>query len=57
MLPQTDIAELHELVVDLIRDGDRLERMRSALAGLARPDAAERLARLTVEMAKGDRDE
>ena len=53
MLPQADIAELHELAVDLIKDEARLERMRSALAGLARPDAAERLARLTVEMAKG----
>ena len=53
MLPQADIAELHELAVDLIKDSTRLERMRNALAGLSKPDAAERLARLTVEMAKG----
>ncbi len=53
MLPQSDIGELHELAADLIKDTDRLDRMRTALAGLARPDAAERLARLTVEMAKG----
>jgi UDP-N-acetylglucosamine--N-acetylmuramyl-(pentapeptide) pyrophosphoryl-undecaprenol N-acetylglucosamine transferase len=53
MLPQTDLDDLHALVADLIKDTDRLAGMRSALAGLARPDAAERLARLTVEMAKG----
>ena len=53
MLPQTELDELHSLVADLIKDKDRLANMRRALAGLARPDAAERLARLTVEMAKG----
>ena len=53
MLPQTDIGELHELAVDLIKDRERLDRMRGALTRLSRPDAAERLARLTVEMAKG----
>lgn len=53
MLPQADIADLHELAVDLINDRNRLERMRGALARLSRPDAAERLARLTVEMARG----
>jgi UDP-N-acetylglucosamine--N-acetylmuramyl-(pentapeptide) pyrophosphoryl-undecaprenol N-acetylglucosamine transferase len=52
MLRQEDIGELHELAVDLIKDEARLQRMRESLAGLARPDAAERLARLTVEMAK-----
>ena len=52
MLRQEDIGELHELAVDLIKDDARLGRMREALAGLARPDAAERLARLTIEMAK-----
>ena len=52
MLPQADLAELHELAVDLIKDEARLARMRAALACLARPDAAERLARLTIEMAK-----
>jgi UDP-N-acetylglucosamine--N-acetylmuramyl-(pentapeptide) pyrophosphoryl-undecaprenol N-acetylglucosamine transferase len=53
MLPQVEIDELHELAVDLIQDHDRLDRMRGALKSLARPDAAERLARLTVEMARG----
>jgi UDP-N-acetylglucosamine--N-acetylmuramyl-(pentapeptide) pyrophosphoryl-undecaprenol N-acetylglucosamine transferase len=53
MLSQENIGELHELAVDLIRDETRLERMRTALASLARPDSAERLARLTVEMARG----
>jgi UDP-N-acetylglucosamine--N-acetylmuramyl-(pentapeptide) pyrophosphoryl-undecaprenol N-acetylglucosamine transferase len=53
MLSQSDIGELHELAVDLVRDEARLGRMREALARLAKPDAAERLARLTVEMAKG----
>lgn len=52
MLPQTEIDELHEMAVDLIRDETRLERMRKALAKLARPDAAERLARLAVEMGR-----
>jgi UDP-N-acetylglucosamine--N-acetylmuramyl-(pentapeptide) pyrophosphoryl-undecaprenol N-acetylglucosamine transferase len=52
MLPQSNIEELHELTVDLLHDTARLERMRAALGRLARPDAAERLARLTVEMAK-----
>lgn len=53
MLPQENIEELQALAVDMINDKARLERMREALTGLARPDAAERLARLTVEMAKG----
>lgn len=53
MLTQDNIGELQALATDLIRDEVRLERMRTALASLARPDAAERLARLTVEMAKG----
>jgi UDP-N-acetylglucosamine--N-acetylmuramyl-(pentapeptide) pyrophosphoryl-undecaprenol N-acetylglucosamine transferase len=52
MLPQADIAELHELAVDLVKDRARLDRMREGLARLARPDAAERLARLAVEMAR-----
>lgn len=52
MLRQENIGELHELALDLMKDDARLGRMREALAGLARPDAAERLARLTVEMAK-----
>ena len=52
MLRQEDIVELHELAADLIKDETRLGRMRASLAGLARPDAAERLARLTVEMAE-----
>jgi UDP-N-acetylglucosamine--N-acetylmuramyl-(pentapeptide) pyrophosphoryl-undecaprenol N-acetylglucosamine transferase len=50
MLPQAQLGELHGLAADLIKDQARLERMRQALASLARPDAAERLARLTLEM-------
>jgi UDP-N-acetylglucosamine--N-acetylmuramyl-(pentapeptide) pyrophosphoryl-undecaprenol N-acetylglucosamine transferase len=53
MLRQEDIDELHELAVDLIKDTARLDRMRTALAALAKPDAAERLARLVVEMGRG----
>jgi UDP-N-acetylglucosamine--N-acetylmuramyl-(pentapeptide) pyrophosphoryl-undecaprenol N-acetylglucosamine transferase len=57
MLRQSDIGELHDLVIDLLADKSRLERMRSALEKLARPDAAERLARLAVEMARQERNE
>src|SRR5690606_2250442 len=52
MLPQSRIDELHALALDLLRDKPRLQSMREALARLARPDAAERLARLTLEMAR-----
>jgi UDP-N-acetylglucosamine--N-acetylmuramyl-(pentapeptide) pyrophosphoryl-undecaprenol N-acetylglucosamine transferase len=52
MLRQADIEELHELAVDLIMDKKRLEGMRVAMTAMARPDAAERLARLVVEMAQ-----
>jgi UDP-N-acetylglucosamine--N-acetylmuramyl-(pentapeptide) pyrophosphoryl-undecaprenol N-acetylglucosamine transferase len=52
MLRQENIGELHELAVDLINDSARLAGMRTAMGALAKPDAAERLARLAVEMAR-----
>ncbi len=51
MLRQSDLAELHELAMDLLNDPSRLEGMRTALAALDHPDATERLARLVIEMA------
>jgi UDP-N-acetylglucosamine--N-acetylmuramyl-(pentapeptide) pyrophosphoryl-undecaprenol N-acetylglucosamine transferase len=54
MLLQANIDELHALAIDLLSDKGRLEVMRKALERLARPDASERLARLIMEMAKGD---
>jgi UDP-N-acetylglucosamine--N-acetylmuramyl-(pentapeptide) pyrophosphoryl-undecaprenol N-acetylglucosamine transferase len=51
MLPQSLLAELPKLVMDLIGDSQRLDRMREALGRLARPDAAERLAHLVAELA------
>lgn len=52
MLPQARLeAELQTLVMGLLADGDRRQRMREALAGLARPDAAKNLAGLVMDMA------
>jgi UDP-N-acetylglucosamine--N-acetylmuramyl-(pentapeptide) pyrophosphoryl-undecaprenol N-acetylglucosamine transferase len=51
MLPQERIEELHDTVMYLINNETRLTNMRAALGVLARPDAAENLARLLVEMA------
>jgi UDP-N-acetylglucosamine--N-acetylmuramyl-(pentapeptide) pyrophosphoryl-undecaprenol N-acetylglucosamine transferase len=51
MLPQERIDELHDTVMYLINNETRLTNMRAALGTLARPDAAENLARLLVEMA------
>jgi UDP-N-acetylglucosamine--N-acetylmuramyl-(pentapeptide) pyrophosphoryl-undecaprenol N-acetylglucosamine transferase len=53
MLPQSRLAELEPLLLDLLQDEGRLEAMRHSLAALRRPDAAERIARLVVEMASG----
>ena len=55
MLRQSDIAELHELAMDLLNDKNRLDAMRAALAELDHPDATERLARLIIEMARSRR--
>ncbi len=51
MLRQSDLAELHELAMDLLNDPKRLDTMRTALAALDHPDATERIARLIIEMA------
>ncbi|HLF76491.1 MAG TPA: glycosyltransferase [Dehalococcoidia bacterium] len=51
MLPQSRLGELYETVSALLADTARLQAMREALSRLTRPDAAERLARLTMEMA------
>ena len=53
MLPQSRLDELQPAVMSLIADAQRRERMKEALARLARPDAAHRLAELLVEMAGG----
>jgi UDP-N-acetylglucosamine--N-acetylmuramyl-(pentapeptide) pyrophosphoryl-undecaprenol N-acetylglucosamine transferase len=50
-LPQPRIEELKPLVLDLMSNDARRASMRTALASLARPDAAERLADLVVEVA------
>jgi UDP-N-acetylglucosamine--N-acetylmuramyl-(pentapeptide) pyrophosphoryl-undecaprenol N-acetylglucosamine transferase len=54
-LPQARLDELPSLIMELLGESNRRERMREALAALARPDAADRLARLLLEMgaAKG----
>jgi UDP-N-acetylglucosamine--N-acetylmuramyl-(pentapeptide) pyrophosphoryl-undecaprenol N-acetylglucosamine transferase len=51
LLPQSRIEELPALFTELLRDSDRRDRMKSALATLARPDAPEQLARLLIDMA------
>jgi UDP-N-acetylglucosamine--N-acetylmuramyl-(pentapeptide) pyrophosphoryl-undecaprenol N-acetylglucosamine transferase len=51
MLPQSRLGELQTTVMRLIADGERRQSMKASLARLARPDAAERLARLVTEMA------
>jgi UDP-N-acetylglucosamine--N-acetylmuramyl-(pentapeptide) pyrophosphoryl-undecaprenol N-acetylglucosamine transferase len=51
VLPQERIEELHSMVMYLINNETRLTNMRAALAQLARPDAAEELAKVVVEMA------
>jgi len=50
MLTQDRIDELHDTVMYLINNETRLTNMRAALGALARPDAAENLARLLIEM-------
>ena len=55
LLPQSRIAELPRLVASLLEDKERLQAMRDSLATLARPDAAEHLANLVIEMATSGR--
>ena len=52
MLPQNRIEELHSMVMYLINNETRLTNMRAALGKLARPEAAEELAGLLVEMSR-----
>lgn len=52
MLPQSRLSELPGLVDSLLADSQRLQSMRDNLARLARPNAAERLARLLVAVAQ-----
>jgi UDP-N-acetylglucosamine--N-acetylmuramyl-(pentapeptide) pyrophosphoryl-undecaprenol N-acetylglucosamine transferase len=51
LLPQSRIAELPSLVESLIADTGRLTKMQDVLPSLSRPNAAEDLAKLLMEMA------
>ncbi len=51
-LPEGRIDELAGLVTDLLDDQPRREAMRNRMRALARPDAAEHLASLVVELAE-----
>src|SRR5688572_30530314 len=51
MLPKSRHDEPQGLVSDLPGDEERRQRIKESLAGLARPDAGERLARLVAELA------
>jgi UDP-N-acetylglucosamine--N-acetylmuramyl-(pentapeptide) pyrophosphoryl-undecaprenol N-acetylglucosamine transferase len=55
LLPQSRIAELPALVESLIKNPSRLEPMREVLASMARPGAADDLAKLVMEMATARR--
>jgi UDP-N-acetylglucosamine--N-acetylmuramyl-(pentapeptide) pyrophosphoryl-undecaprenol N-acetylglucosamine transferase len=52
MLTQDRIGELQSMVMYLINNETRLANMRAALGKLAKPEAAENLARLLMEMGK-----
>jgi UDP-N-acetylglucosamine:LPS N-acetylglucosamine transferase len=52
MLTQDRLGKLQDLVTYLINNETRLATMRSALAGLARPEASEALAAVVVEMGR-----
>ncbi|MQC18390.1 MAG: undecaprenyldiphospho-muramoylpentapeptide beta-N-acetylglucosaminyltransferase [Chloroflexi bacterium] len=52
-LPETRIAELEGLVSALLADSPRREAMRERMHALARPDAAERIAELVLDLAAG----
>ncbi len=51
MLPQSRLPELQSTVMGLLSDDVGRERMRDALARLARPEAADRLAQMIAGMA------
>lgn len=50
VLEERELAELPGLALELLADRERLQRMSEAAQRLARPDAAERLARLLTEV-------
>jgi UDP-N-acetylglucosamine--N-acetylmuramyl-(pentapeptide) pyrophosphoryl-undecaprenol N-acetylglucosamine transferase len=52
LLPQSRLRELPSLVDALLSDPPRLEAMRDKLAALSRPNAAEDLVNLVIEMAR-----
>ena len=52
VVPHERIEELHSMVMYLINNETRLTNMRAALGRLARPDAAENLATLLLEMGR-----
>jgi UDP-N-acetylglucosamine--N-acetylmuramyl-(pentapeptide) pyrophosphoryl-undecaprenol N-acetylglucosamine transferase len=52
MLPQSNLKELPETVMSLLADSGRRQKMEEALARLAMPDAAERLAAVLQNMAR-----
>jgi len=54
VLEEADIEQLLPLVGELLHNERRLQRMREAAKGLARPDAARRIARLVLELAEGN---
>ncbi len=51
LLPQSRLDALHPTVMQLIADTRRLAAMRDTLARLARPDAAQQIARLVLDSA------
>jgi UDP-N-acetylglucosamine--N-acetylmuramyl-(pentapeptide) pyrophosphoryl-undecaprenol N-acetylglucosamine transferase len=51
LLPQSRLRELPSVVSPLIEDASRLEQMRETLTLLSRPNAADDLAKLVIEMA------
>ncbi len=51
MLPQVRLDELQATVMSLLADSERRQRMKDALGRLARPEAADRLARMIMDIA------
>ncbi len=51
-LPEARLADLGDVVLDLLRDAPRRQAMAECMRALARPDAAERLAALVREHAR-----
>jgi len=53
VLEDEDIKRLLPLVGELLHDEQRLRSMRESAQGLARPDAAQRIAAIVLELAVG----